>query len=123
MQHSEKFLNLVAAQQREVQEITIEQLRALQAAGTVHLIDIREESEWARGHLPGAQYIGRGVLERDIEARFPDTHTPLYLYCGGGFRSILSAHSLMQMGYQQVVSVAGGYRDWCLAGYPVVIPA
>lgn len=72
-----------------------------------------------RGHLPGATYLGRGVIERDIETRYPDPDTELYLYCGGGFRSILVAENLQKMGYGRVVSVDGGFRGWCDAGYPV----
>jgi rhodanese-related sulfurtransferase len=83
------------------------------------LIDIREDREWDQGHLPGATHIGRGVLERDIEKRFPDKDEPIVLQCGGGFRSALSADNLRKMGYRNVVSLDGGYRGWVAAGLPV----
>jgi len=84
------------------------------------LIDVREESEWARGHLPDAVYLGRGILERDVELRFPDKSTELILYCGGGFRSALSADNLQKMGYTNVASMDGGWRGWLEAGLPTV---
>ena len=73
----------------------------------------------AKGHLPFAQYLGRGILERDIETRYPELNTPLVLYCGGGFRSVLAADNLQQMGYRDVISMDGGYRGWVEANYPV----
>jgi rhodanese-related sulfurtransferase len=80
-------------------------------------VDVREESEFAAGHLPGAVHIGKGVIERDIEAKVPDPATPLVLYCGGGFRSALAADALQKMGYTNVLSMDGGWRDWTAAGY------
>jgi rhodanese-related sulfurtransferase len=82
------------------------------------LVDVREDAEWAAGRIPGAVHLGRGVLERDIEARFPDPATPLVLYCGGGFRSALAAASLQDMGYTHVLSLAGGVRTWQEARRP-----
>jgi len=79
---------------------------------------VREESEWARGHLPGAIHLGKGVIERDIEQRVPEKNAPLVLYCGGGFRSALAAENLQKMGYTNVVSMDGGWRGWTEAGYP-----
>ncbi len=120
MQHNPRFLVLVDGIRSRVTETDVHQIKRWQDEGrTFHLIDVREESEWAKGHLPNALYLGRGVIERDIETRFPDPETELYLYCGGGFRSILAADNLQQMGYRRVVSVDGGFRGWLEAGYPV----
>jgi rhodanese-related sulfurtransferase len=83
------------------------------------LIDVREESEYAKDHIPGAVHLGKGILERDVEERIPDTGTPLVLYCGGGFRSALAADSLQKMGYTNVLSMDGGIRDWRQKGYPL----
>ncbi|MGQ0700831.1 MAG: rhodanese-like domain-containing protein [Panacagrimonas sp.] len=110
-QHSPAFLALVEAARREVHEIAAAQLQAeLQAHPEAALIDVREESEFAAGHVRGAEHIGKGVIERDIEKLHPDKNQPLYLYCGGGFRSALAAHALGQMGYSNVVSVDGGWK-------------
>ncbi|MGL6398435.1 rhodanese-like domain-containing protein [Aeromonas veronii] len=120
MHHNPRFLALVDGIRSRITETDVHQIKRWQDEGrTFHLIDVREESEWAKGHLPGAQYLGRGVIERDIETQFPDLETELYLYCGGGFRSILAADNLQQMGYRKVISVDGGFRGWCDAGYPV----
>ena len=120
MQHNPRFLALVEGIRSRVAETDVHQIKRWQDEGRAfHLIDVREESEWAKGHLPGALYLGRGVIERDIETRFPDVDTELYLYCGGGFRSILAADNLQQMGYRQGLSVDGGFRGWLEAGYPV----
>ncbi|WP_042013974.1 rhodanese-like domain-containing protein [Aeromonas fluvialis] len=120
MHHNPRFLALVDGIRSRVTETDVHQIKRWQDEGrTFHLIDVREESEWAKGHLPGARYLGRGVIERDIETHFPDLETELYLYCGGGFRSILAADNLQQMGYRKVISVDGGFRGWCDAGYPV----
>ena len=120
MHHNPRFLALVDGIRSRITETDVHQIKRWQDEGrTFHLIDVREKSEWARGHLPGARYLGRGVIERDIETQFPDLETELYLYCGGGFRSILAADNLQQMGYRKVISVDGGFRGWCDAGYPV----
>lgn len=120
MQHGEGFLRLVEQARPRVREVSIEQVRAEQQSGApFRLIDVREESEWAAGHLPGAEHMGRGVLERDIEARIPDPRTPLVLYCGGGYRSVLAAESLQRMGYGNVRSMSGGFRGWRDAGLPL----
>ncbi|WP_439845176.1 rhodanese-like domain-containing protein [Aeromonas veronii] len=120
MHHNPRFLALVDGIRSRITETDVHQIKRWQYEGrTFHLIDVREESEWAKGHLPGARYLGRGVIERDIETQFPDLETELYLYCGGGFRSILAADNLQQMGYRKVISVDGGFRGWCDAGYPV----
>jgi rhodanese-related sulfurtransferase len=83
------------------------------------LIDVREESEWAKDHLPGAVHLGKGVIERDIETRLPDADKEMILYCGGGFRSALAAENLQRMGYTKVLSMDGGIRDWREKGYPL----
>ncbi len=120
MHHNPRFLALVDGIRSRITETDVHQIKRWQDEGrTFHLIDVREESEWAKGHLPGARYLGRGVIERDIETQFPDLETELYLYCGGGFRSILAADNLQQMGYRNVISVDGGFRGWLEAGYPV----
>jgi rhodanese-related sulfurtransferase len=81
------------------------------------LIDVREESEYAADHLPGAVHLGKGIIERDVEARVPDQDTPMVLYCGGGFRSALAADNLQKMGYTQVLSMDGGTRGWREKGF------
>ena len=88
-------------------------------SGKAILIDVREDSEWDAGHARGALHLGKGVIERDIEARVPDKHAELILYCGGGFRSALSADNLQKMGYSNVTSMAGGWRAWQAGGAPV----
>jgi rhodanese-related sulfurtransferase len=92
--------------------------RRLDAGEKLVLIDVREESEWARGHLPGAMHLGKGVIERDIEQRLPDAGAKVVLYCGGGFRSALAADNLQKMGYSNVESMDGGWKGWLEAGFP-----
>ena len=89
----------------------------------VTLVDVREDNEWMRGHLPGAVHLGKGVIERDIEQAFPDKASPLVLYCGGGYRSALAADNLQKMGYTRVMSMDGGWRGWTEAGFPVDKPS
>ena len=84
------------------------------------LVDTREESEWARGHIPNAMHLGKGIIERDIERAIPDKSTNIVLYCGGGFRSALAADNLQKMGYTNVISMDGGWRGWTEAGFPVI---
>ena len=84
-----------------------------------HLLDVREQDEWARGHLPGARHLGKGIIERDIESTIPDVDAPIVLYCGGGYRSALAADALRLMGYTNVASMWGGWRAWIDAGLPV----
>lgn len=109
--HPPGFLALVEAARRQVREIPASALAAeLQAEPAAVLIDVREESEYASGHVRGAEHIGKGVIERDIETRHPDPRQPLYLYCGAGYRSALAAQALRQMGYTRVTSVDGGWK-------------
>lgn len=118
MDHSPGFLALVDAARPRVREIGIAEAKARLDAG-VCLVDIREDTEWALGHIRGAVHLGKGIIERDIEAAVPDKGADLILYCGGGFRSVLAADALRCMGYRNVVSMAGGWREWVAAGYPV----
>lgn len=109
--HSPGFEQLVNAARTRIREVHARDLPTLLAANpAIRLIDVREESEYAASHIKGAEWIGKGILERDIEAKHPDKATPLYLYCGGGYRSALAADNLMKMGYTDVVSIDGGWR-------------
>ena len=120
MLHSERFLKIVEEAQQRVAELTPEETLAMQQRGEEYLlIDTREDREWEAGHIAGAIHIGKGVMERDIEKAVPDAETPLVLYCGGGFRSILAADALQRMGYTNVRSMSGGWRGWNDQGYPV----
>jgi rhodanese-related sulfurtransferase len=120
MAHAPGFLKLVNDAKTRVRECTVDDLKQkLDHKEPIVVVDVREESEFARDHIPGSIHLGKGVIERDIEAKVPDTNTPLYLYCGGGFRSALSADNLQKMGYKNVVSVDGGYRGWKGKGYPL----
>lgn len=121
MDHSPGFLRLVDAVRATVREISVDEALARQAAGA-RLVDVREDGEWAAAHAAGAEHIGRGVLERDVERLVPDPDTELVLYCGGGYRSALAADTLQRMGYRNVASVAGGWRAWEAAGAPVERP-
>jgi len=119
--HSEGFLNLVRDAKKRIKE---EDYRAtkkrIDAGEQFTLIDTREDTEWARGHIPGATHMSKGIIERDIEKTVPDKDTPVVLYCGGGFRSALAADNLQKMGYCNVVSMDGGWRGWTEAGFPVI---
>ena len=119
-QHSPAFLKFVQDAKTRIKDCTVADVKArLDRGEKFTLVDVREESEWAKDHLPGAVHIGKGVLERDIEAKVPDRGTPLVLYCGGGFRSALAADNLQKMGYTNVLSMDGGHRDWREKGYPL----
>lgn len=118
--HSPQFLKLVNETRSHIKELTVADVKKKLDAGEVfHLVDVREESEWAKGHLPGAEHLGKGIIERDIEERIPDTSADIVLYCGGGFRSALAAENLQKMGYSNVFSMDGGWRGWTDAGHPV----
>jgi rhodanese-related sulfurtransferase len=120
MAHNPEFLKLVNQSKSRIRETDIEGYKKMQAAGEKPLlIDVREDSEWAAGHAAGAVHIGKGVIERDIEAKVPDKGTKLVLYCGGGFRSALAADALRQMGYTCAISLDGGWRAWTQSGMPV----
>lgn len=117
MSHSPGFLALVESLRSQVKEVTLAHARARQAAGA-HLVDIREQDEWAAGRAAGAEYIGKGVIERDIEARIPNKDAEIILYCGGGYRSVIAADALQKLGYTNVSSMMGGWRDWSASGAP-----
>ena len=119
MKHSPAFLKLVDDAISRVREVDVHEARRKLESGKAKLIDVREESEWEAGHARGAQHMGKGVIERDIEQRVPDKTVELILYCGGGFRSALSADNLQKMGYTNVASMAGGWRAWQAAGAPI----
>lgn len=120
MQHSQRFLDLVDASRKVIKETNVAQVQQWQAQGEAFvLIDNREESEWAKGHIPGAVYMGRGILERDIEHRYPDLEQKIVVYCGGGYRSALSVENLQKMGYSNVWSMDGGIRGWQQANFPL----
>ncbi len=119
-QHGPRFLQLVADSKRRVRETTVHEIKQrLDRGDQFALVDVREESEWAKGHLPNAIHLGKGIIERDVEEMFPDTGTELVLYCGGGFRSALAADNLRKMGYTNVLSMDGGFRGWRGKGYPI----
>jgi len=121
MQHSPRFLGLVQEAKTRIQETDVHEVkRRIEAGDEFCLVDVREESEWSRGHLPGAIHLSKGIIERDIENTIPDTSTPIVLYCGGGYRSALVADNLRQMGYTRVLSMDGGWRGWNEASYAVV---
>ncbi len=120
MKHAPEFLKLVDDAKTRVRETNVHEVKKrLDAGEEFLLVDVREESEWARGHLPGAIHLGKGIIERDVEQRVPDKSAPLVLYCGGGFRSALAADNLQKMGYTDVVSMDGGWRGWTESGYPI----
>ena len=119
MAHAPKFLAIVNDAKKRVKETNVQDVkRRMDAGEKMTLVDVREETEWANGHLPGAIHLGKGIIERDIETRVPDTSAKLVLYCGGGFRSALSADNLQKMGYTNVESMDGGWKGWVAAGYP-----
>ena len=118
--HSERFLKIVDAVRPQISECTIADVVARQKAGDAfHLVDVREESEFAASHIPNAIHLGKGVIERDIEGVIRDTDAPIVLYCGGGYRSALAALNLQMMGYTNVISMDGGFRGWKESGLPV----
>lgn len=118
--HSPGFLTLVNDAKTRVKEIQIEQYMDMLAAGAAHiLVDVREESEWSAGHAAGARHLGKGVIERDIEAAVPEKNSTLVLYCGGGYRSALAADALQKMGYSNVLSLDGGWRAIVVSGLSI----
>ena len=120
MKHSPGFLRIVDDAKTRIREVGVDDVKALLDGNQPFvLIDVREESEWARGHLPRAQHLSKGIIERDIETAIPDRATLLVLYCGGGFRSALAADTIQRMGYRNVVSMDGGWREWTARMYPI----
>jgi rhodanese-related sulfurtransferase len=122
MQHGKQFEQLVDAVRPHIRECTVADVHNRMERGeTILLFDVREDHEWAAGRIPGAKHLGKGIIERDIEALIPDPATEMVLYCGGGYRSALAADNLQKMGYTNVISMDGGFRGWKTAGHPVVM--
>src|SRR5882672_3732154 len=120
MKHSEGFLKVVNDAKSCIREVTVEETKQRMAANPdAKLIDVREDTEWQASHAAGAEHLGKGIIERDIEAAAPDKSTELILYCGGGFRSALAGDVLQQMGYTNVFSMAGGWKAWQESGAPI----
>ncbi len=121
MQHSNRFLALVDSVKNVIKETDVHTVKQkLDAKENFTLIDVREESEWAKGHLPSAIHLGKGIIERDIEKTVPSEDHTIILYCGGGFRSALAAKALQDMGYKSVISMDGGFKGWQQAGFEVI---
>ena len=119
MKHSEGFLKLVNDAKSRIREVTVDETRQRMLSDNgVRLIDVREDNEWEAGHAAGSLHLGKGIIERDIEATVPDKATEVILYCGGGYRSALAADVLQQMGYTNVFSMAGGWKAWKDSGAP-----
>ena len=119
-QHPPRFLKIVDDAKTRVRETNVDEVKKkMDRGGKFILVDVREESEFAKDHLPGAIHLGKGIIERDIEARVPDLGAEIVLYCGGGFRSALAADNLQKMGYTNVISMDGGIRDWREKRYPL----
>ena len=120
MVHNPEFERLVARAKETIQETVVSEVKVRVDRGDpLYFIDVREDHEWQKGHAEGAIHVGRGILERDIERHIPDKDVVIILYCGGGYRSALAAINLVEMGYTRVRSMAGGYKAWLEAGYPV----
>ncbi|HSE42978.1 MAG TPA: rhodanese-like domain-containing protein [Acidobacteriota bacterium] len=118
--HSKGFLKVVQDAKTRIRETNVEEVqKRLHQGDAFHLIDVREDSEWNAGHLPGAIHLGKGIIERDIEKKISDLNAEIILYCGGGYRSALAADNLQKMGYTNVISMDGGFRGWKEAGYPL----
>lgn len=121
--HAPGFLAIVDDARSRIQECTVADVASWQAASeSFRLVDVREESEWARGHLPGAEHLGKGIIERDVEEKIPNQSEKIVLYCGGGYRSALAADNLQKMGYTNVISMDGGFRGWKEANLEIVQP-
>jgi len=119
MAHSPNFLKLVQDAKTRVKETNVPNVKGRMDGGEKFLlVDVREDNEWEKGHIPGAVHMGKGVIERDIEGAVPDTGAKIILYCGGGFRSALAAENLQKMGYTNVESMDGGWKGWLEAGLP-----
>jgi len=118
--HSPRFLELVNLSKSRIRQTNVQAVKEKLDRGDIfHLVDVREDNEWDKDHLPKAIHLGKGIIERDIETRIPDTNAEIVLYCGGGFRSALVADTLQTMGYTNVISMDGGYSGWRNAGFPL----
>jgi rhodanese-related sulfurtransferase len=121
-QHSPEFLKIVNDSKSRVRETNVPETKKRMDSsngGNFILVDVREDNEWNRGHIPGAIHLSKGIIERDIENAIPDKSAEIILYCGGGFRSALAADNLQKMGYRNVLSMDGGWRGWTAANYPI----
>ena len=119
-QHSARFLQIVEDAKKRVREVSIDDIKSrLDRGDKFVLVDVREESEYANDHLPGAIHLGKGIIERDIEERVPELNAPIVLYCGGGYRSALAADNLQRMGHTNVFSMDGGIRGWRERHFPL----
>jgi len=119
-QHPPRFLKIVDDSKKRVRETTVDEIKSrLDRGDKFVLVDVREESEWQKDHLPGAIHMSKGVIERDVEQKVPDLNSEMVLYCGGGFRSALAADNLQKMGYTNVISMDGGVRGWREKNYPM----
>lgn len=119
--HSERFVTLVNDALTRVDEITPQEVKEKldDEEDDFILYDVREQDEWEKSRIAGADYLGKGIIEREIETEVPDIHRELVLYCGGGYRSALAADNLQKMGYRDVKSLKGGFRSWTEAGLPI----
>jgi rhodanese-related sulfurtransferase len=123
MVHSSGFLQLVNEARPRVREVNVDEARALLAGNPrAVLLDVREDHEWLAGHANGARHLGKGILERDLQQLFPDPETEIFMYCGGGYRSVLTCDAARRMGYTNVYSIIGGYRSMVIDGWPTVRP-
>ena len=119
-QHAHGFLAIVQDAKTRVKETNPQEVKTrMERNEEFHLVDVREESEWQKGHLPEAIHLSKGTIERDIEKTIQDVNAPIVLYCGGGFRSALAADNLQKMGYRNVLSMDGGFSGWKESGYDV----
>ncbi len=119
-QHSPRFLKIVDESRKRVRETNVDEVKARMDRGEKFvLVDVREDNEFVKDHLPGAVHLSKGIIERDIENRYPDLNTEMVLYCGGGFRSAMAADNLQKMGYTNVISMDGGVRGWREKSYPM----
>jgi len=117
MKHSPGFLAIAERARAEIKQLTVDEVESMIKKGERFiLVDVREDHEWENGHIPDAEHLSKGIIERDIETRFPDKSQTIVLYCGGGYRSALAALNIQSMGYQKVFSMDGGYRSWCAEG-------
>lgn len=121
MQHASNFLRLVDEARTRVREVTLDEAQAMRARNPAcAVVDVREDHEWQAGHAAGATHLGKGILERDIERAFPDMDSEIVMYCGGGFRSVLTCDAAQKMGYRRVYSLIGGYKALVAAGWEIV---
>jgi rhodanese-related sulfurtransferase len=121
MQHAEGFLKIVKDAKTRIKEEDYREIKKkLDAGEKMIIVDTREDNEWARGHVPNAIHLSKGIIERDIENTIPDKEAAIVLYCGGGYRSALAADNLQKMGYRNVISMDGGWRGWTESGFPVI---